>query len=145
MAHKLPEPPAGLEAKCDTILLDLVTILATKQSNYRDKVIGDGDNAKPRNKYWQGIRIPATLPSDGNKLAPDKTLKPSDQSETWEDEAITLPASMECSVAVDIYDGPNGLGYVVRGEIEIANKKWIKIINIGNETYRNQDWTQHSL
>ncbi len=93
---------------------------------------------------WQGIKTPSIIPKDGNKTAPDKSLKPTDQAESWNDVAVPLPSLMEISTAVDVYEGPQGWGYVVRGEIEVAKGIWSKAINIGSEKYRKHDWIELS-
>ncbi len=130
----LPNIPLGLEAKANKILSDLVIALDPIQKNY----------FQTSKKMWQGIKTPVLAPKDGNKVAPDKSLKPTDQKESWSDVAIPLPSTMEISTAVDVYEGPQGWGYVVRGEIEIAGKAWVKATNIGPEKYREHDWVEIS-
>mgnify|MGYP001576481457 FL=1 len=52
------------------------------------------------------------------------------------------PKSAEpLETAIDVYDGPAGKGYVVRAELVIKEIRWVKLINIGPETYREHDWT----
>lgn len=43
---------------------------------------------------------------------------------------------------VDVYDGPQGKGYVVNYETTRDGKKIVKRINVGAETHREQDWTE---
>jgi len=126
----LPDIPPGIEKKVNKILSDLVIALVSIQSNY----------FQVNKKMWQGIKTPVLTPKDGVASAPDKSLKPTDQKESWTDAVIPLPASMEISTAVDVYEGPLGWGYMVRGEIEIAQKKWGKVINIGPETWHGHAW-----
>jgi hypothetical protein len=52
---------------------------------------------------------------------------------------LTDPASI--SVWVDVYDGPQGKGYVVCGEVVASNITYRRYQNIGPEEYRTtQDW-----
>lgn len=43
---------------------------------------------------------------------------------------------------VDVYEGPQGIGYVVTYEIDKGGVLFYKAINKGPETYREQDWTE---
>lgn len=128
---RLPEPPPGLEAKADQILIDLVAALVPVQADY----------LAAHGRYWQGVRSHPVTPSDGEKTAPDRTRRPTDQAESWEDAAVPLPASMEIATAVDVYDGPGGHGYVVVGEIAIAGRRWRRAIGVGPEA-RSHDWVR---
>lgn len=137
---KLPEPPQGLENKCNTILNDLVTQLSTKQETYKTEDLADPlVGTRKRGKYFQGLRVHDILPSEGNETVPDRSKKPTDQIESWEDAGITLPSTMPLSVRVDVYNGLQGWGFVVIGELEVGNKVWRRAINVGPESYRNTD------
>lgn len=131
----LPNIPAGIETKANQILGDLQTVLAPVQVNY----------LKANRGYWQGIRSHVVTPKDGGKSAPDKTRKPTDQKENWTDVAVTLPASMEITATVNVYDGPNGKGYEMVGEIEIGGRLWRRTVNVGLEKYRDGDWRDVTL
>lgn len=136
----LPEPPPGLQAKCDQILSDLQTALATIQPAYRDTVVGP--TGRTRERYWQGIWTHASPPADGTNIAPDKSRKPTDQAEDWNAVSVTLPSTMPLRVAVDVYAGPAGPGYVLMGELAIGNQVWRRAINVGPENRRSHDWQQ---
>ena len=54
----------------------------------------------------------------------------------WED----APVGYE--TWVDVYDGPQGIGYVVNYEVQRSTKTYRKAINFGPETHREQDWEE---
>ncbi len=128
---RLPEPPPGLEAKADRILSDLAAALAPIQASYLGA----------HGRYWQGLRSHAALPADGNGEAPDLSRKPTDQTESWQDVRVPLPAAMVIATQVDVYDGPLGRGYIVAGELEIVGRRWRRAIGVGPEA-RSHDWEQ---
>ena len=129
-----------LETSCNTILNALKINLVTIQKDYKDKVIGEGESAKARNKYWQGKYTHSVTPSDNVPLTPDKTLAVVGEHASWNDIGVSLPVLMECGVEVHVYDGPNGIGYVLFGQAKSSGVKYIKSINVGNENYRDQNW-----
>lgn len=42
---------------------------------------------------------------------------------------------------VDVYEGPDGVGYVINFEIVKGKDTYRKCVNVGPEKYREQDWT----
>ena len=65
-------------------------------------------------------------------------LKPSNEKDGWEKVAAP-PAGYDSWV--DVYDGPQGVGYVTWYEIKKGKDLYRKAINVGPETWREQDWT----
>ena len=124
----LPIIPIGIEKQCNDALDAVVAQLAVIQPGYAETHKGS---------YWQGLSTPTTIPNDGNKTAPDKSRRPSDQLEDWS--AITLPATTPISVGVDVHDGPKGRGYTVLGLIDIAGLTWRKAVGIGAHSVTH-DW-----
>ncbi len=120
-----------LKDQVDPVIDDLVTQLTSIQSTYKTT----------NNKYWQGIACVPILPADGNEEASDLTLKPTDQTETWSDESISLASTLPVCLQVDSYDGPQGLGYVVSGVVIEDTRTYQRTVNVGPETYRTQVWT----
>jgi len=43
---------------------------------------------------------------------------------------------------VDVYEGPQGVGYVVNYEVEKGGKKLRKRVNYGPEKHNEQDWEE---
>lgn len=76
------------------------------------------------------------------QLLRDRTKKPTDVTEGWDDVALEAPkAGMDCWV--DVYDGPRGSGYQVNYEMKRASKTIRKIVNFGPEEERERDWYEH--
>lgn len=91
--------------------------------------------------YFQSLASHNTPPSGAT--APDNLEShPEDQtealSELWD--YANLPDEIAWSFRVDVYDGPNGDGYVLVVETTVDNNVWHRSINFGPETYRNNDW-----
>ena len=124
-----------LKDQIDPILDDLVTDLASIQSTYKTA----------NDKYWQGVPCVSITPADGNEESTDLTVKPTDQDENWNDEAISLASTLPVHLQVDSYDGPQGFGYVVIGIVIEATRTYRRSVNVGPETYRNQNWTDVTL
>lgn len=91
-------------------------------------------------KYWQGLTTHDTIPTYGTPLPPDVDSYPSDQHVSWADVGVPLSDTMDIAVTVDVYDGPAGSGYTVRGEVLISDTLWVRTINFGPETWREHGW-----
>ena len=118
-----------LKDQIDPVIDDLVTQLVSIQSTYKTA----------NDKYWQGITCVATLPADGNEESSDLTVKPTDQAETWDDESISLAATLPVRLQVHVYDGPSGHGYDIVGTVKSGTEIWVRCVSIGSET-RSYDW-----
>ncbi|MCL5264906.1 MAG: hypothetical protein M1343_06910 [Chloroflexi bacterium] len=126
----LPEMPADKETKANNVLGSLLLGLTTVQASYQHQ----------HGRFWQGLRTHAVTPADGKAATPDTTRKPTDEAEDWVAAGVALPASMEVAIRVDTYEGPEGQGYVVIGEIEIGSRLLRRCVNVGPEVYRAHDW-----
>jgi hypothetical protein len=127
----LPNVPAGIETQCDAVLATLQTNLVSIQATH---LASNG-------RYWQGKQTPSSVPAEGVKPAPDLSLKPLG-GQSWQEKAVPLPAGLECSVEVQEYVGPKGKGYVVLGRIILSGRTYAKVVNVGPEVERNQDWVE---
>ena len=67
--------------------------------------------------------------------------KPTNEVKGWDDLGIEPPPTGYDSW-VDVYEGPEGIGYVVNYEIEKGKVLYRKAVNFGPQTYREQDWTE---
>lgn len=73
-----------------------------------------------RGRYWQGIVttnvdvLPANNDADVGvaEVTPDVSRKPTDQAESWSGASINLGSSIPMALQIDVFDGPNGRGYV---------------------------------
>ncbi len=124
-----------LKDQIDPIIDDLATQLTSIQSAYKTS----------NNRYWQGVDCVSILPADGNEESSNLAVKPTDQTETWNDESISLASTLPVRLRVDSYDGPQGLGYVIVGVVIEDTRIYRRSINVGPETYRTQTWTDVTL
>lgn len=133
----LPMLPLGLELRCDAVLAAVTVSLAVVQPAY----------LAANRRYWQGVSTPVVLPRDGNEGVPDRALQLTDQWESWEDTDVSLPATVPCAVAVDVYDSLYGQGYTVRGDVEIAGHRYQRVVHVvGVETWRDSGgWQRTSI
>ena len=56
---------------------------------------------------------------------------------------IHVPATQRGTVlvTVNVYDGPDGIGYEISGQTEISGETWERVIHVvGAETWREQAW-----
>lgn len=91
-------------------------------------------------RYAQGLDTHSTLPADGIEAAPDRSAAhPTDQAESWADLG-SLPAAMLSRLRMDVYESPQGHGYVVVSEVRIAGELCRKALNVGPETSRAHGW-----
>jgi len=93
--------------------------------------------------YWQGLPTHTSVPSVDEPLAPDPTRHPTDQPESWASVGIALPTTMVLSLRVDAYNGTSGAGYAIVAKTMIDEVEWIRVINIGPETWREHNWTPY--
>ena len=77
---------------------------------------------------------------------PPAELNPPDPArrvgiDSWYSSRVELPDRMGVSVAVHVYDGPRGRGYVLVCTMVRDRITWQREINIGPEAWREHDWT----
>ena len=100
------------------------------------------DESHPRTKHCSHSQPPA----DGALVLPDLLYSfPTDQigkSAQAQWDAAKLPVSLDARVRVDVYDGPQGKGFVVIVQSQLNGATWQRSINYGPETYRDQGWTE---
>jgi hypothetical protein len=123
--------PAQIRAAIDTWLANAWPVLVARQATYYAN----------HNRYWQGIRNPATLPADGTTLPPDLSLRPGYQAETWADFGLSLPAQMQLSIEVHQYIVPDGTaGFVAFCWVTLGGRTWLRARDSGAEPWRTQAW-----
>lgn len=124
-------PSGQLATRLQTFAQSILNDFTTRQEAYRAS----------RGRYWQGIKTPALTPLAGAPVAPDLTLRPTDQAESWAAAGVPLPAQVEASIRVDVYQGPGGWGYVICLTIRTAvAETWHRCFNVGPETWRTHTW-----
>lgn len=97
-------------------------------------------------RYWQGLRTHAITPNHTTASFADSISDllanhPTDQEDDWLDflseiENVAIPAIF----VMDVYDGPEGQGYV--GHVYAAHNGTVyhRAQNVGPESYRTQGW-----
>jgi hypothetical protein len=92
-------------------------------------------------RYAQMLPSHFATPADGRSSIPDGWYRhPSDQQYSWQDlEAIRFE-ELPVSIRVDVYDGPEGIGYAACMRIQVGGQALEKCANHGPEALRNHDW-----
>ena len=118
-------------AKCDAALVTALEQIGTYQAVF----------ASTKGGYWQGLKS-STTPKDGVDVLPllAEIAVPTNQVEGWPLDILSTPIPM--SLTVDVYDGPDGKGYVVRSEVQIGADVYTMAANVGPEKYRDQMWAK---
>lgn len=83
-----------------------------------------------RPPYLQAARVVGEPPDLSRRVGID----------SWYSNEVNLPAYMVVSVRVDVYDGPQGVGYLLYAQTKQNGWTWERVINIGPEEWRAYDW-----
>jgi len=133
-AAPAPRPIAGLDPaimrQADNEINEIYLQISRIQS----------DRAAVRAPLLQLPSTHAEIPAAALKAAPDPGR--SVGIDSWYSNDVELPASMSTSVRVDVYESPRGWGYVIVSSMEYGKANWVRAINYGPETWRDQDWEQ---
>lgn len=126
-------PPSEL-ATIDSLLATYLPKFSNYESNY----------LLTKGRYYQALWSHSTAPANLALVAPDLlAFKPTDQLESWQslwDTLAVIGGKSPCRMRIDVYDGPQGKGYVVTVEAILNGTSWSRSINIGNETWRDRAW-----
>ena len=122
---------ADLKSQVDTLFDDIDKQMTSLQDDY----------FAANRKYCQLPGTHDTLPADGNAVASNGNKKIAGYP-SWNDFGINLPATCKACVMVDVYDGPQGHGYVLNGDVEQAFSHYKRCKNVGPETRRTYDWKE---
>jgi hypothetical protein len=91
--------------------------------------------------YFQGVPTHDDPPADGYTEIPDNfTESLSDQPYTWNDIHILPYEPIGYSVAIDVYQGLSGWGYVARFSVTFDGIIYQRAINYGPESERSFQW-----
>lgn len=95
-------------------------------------------------RYAQCIATSSNGPGDGGRKAPELTRAPTDQPNAWEAllQGSRMQSTWLSTMRIDVYDGPQGKGYVVTSHYGDGGRVFERAINHGPETYRSHDWRQ---
>lgn len=130
----LPPDEKTIRAAVDLALAEHLLKLQTFEASYK----GDG-----RANYFQTLISHSTIPADGQATPPDKLAAgPTDQAEKltdfWTD--AQLAPALPYAFRTDVYDGPEGAGYVLSAQVMIAGELWEQSVNVGPERWRESAW-----
>lgn len=95
--------------------------------------------ANHQGRYWQGLRTHTVTPADGTETVPDVgTRTPSDQPDPYPIglRNVALPMALQ----VDVYDGPQGVGYTATLTVTISGQDYQRVAQVGPETWRARAW-----
>jgi len=99
----------------------------------------EADYLVANGKYAQALSTHDTVPEDGNGTAPENLAdSPTDQTEDWED-LVTLPATMACALALDVYQTANAWGWVATFDVRLNGVIWRRQDDQG-PLGRDRDW-----
>ena len=122
--------PLPLQTTIETELAALITDLALKQPAY----------FAIHGRYWQSARTHTTPPSDGIPTATNLTRRPTDETQSWADLGIVLPALTSAAYTVHTYRTRAGHGYVIHADVIISGVHHRKSVNVGPATWLTQTW-----
>jgi len=91
-------------------------------------------------RYWQGATTPTDTPRFDAPTAPKATERISSEAKSYSDLGIKIPTRTPIRFSVDTYNGPQGHGYTVAAMTKDGDDMYFRVINVGPETGREQDW-----
>lgn len=123
-----------LRAEIDKLVDSLWPTLETQQEKYRAMT----------GRFFQGLPSHmGQLPKDGGGEFPAGWYThPTDQQYRWSDIRVIQFSPMSFDLRIDVYDGPEGVGWVACYQVEIDKDPWEKCRNQGPEALRNSEWAQ---
>jgi hypothetical protein len=98
-------------------------------------------------RYFQGLRTHSNFPIDAIETTADLlNSHPTDQAETWLDAIPTIPSQWPCAFLMDVYNGPQGWGYVGSVYVYVSqlDRIYTRSQNVGPETHRTVGWHQYT-
>lgn len=103
----------------------------------------EADYFNTHGRFFQALDSHTTPPDDGKLIAPDQlSAGPTDQVEKddylWQQ--LALDPALPYSSRVDVYQGPEGWGYVLTVSAVLDKQLWERAVNTGPEAWREQPW-----
>jgi len=124
------KPPERVRADVAADITNFWPQMVAYQTNYR----------ATNGLYFQGLYTHSQRPRNGVKSAPDLLDNhPTDQAQSWRAAWDGL-GPREWRGRVDVYEGPNGAGWVLTVELELSDGVWAREWNEGPESWRSTDW-----
>jgi hypothetical protein len=112
---------------------------------------------KDTGHYWQGLAThseaakPEYAPSDKVQPIESKEFaadclqcKPTDQllEPNWSELFPALVDKLPAELSIDVYDGPNGMGYVINLSYCVDSLCYRRSVNVGPEAWRSTVWLE---
>ena len=150
----MPLKNTQLQNNCDALLDTIYQQLLTLQETYKTEDVtedlGTDDEGNPitrtytRDKFFQLLETHTVTPQDNITTAEDVDGKtPTDQSETYADFGLVLPAKMPMSISISPYQSPIGWGFELRAKVIDGGVEYQRVMNYGDEEYRDtQGWVE---
>jgi len=130
----LPDTPAGVRADANSYLDDMVTNIATKQTDYHTA----------NSEYWQGLPTHSVIPVDDSDNAPDQLGGSVTGHTSWTTFGVTVPGVSNISFRVNAYISPIGEGYQVVGEIVLGTDTYTRGVNVGaDSSFTTDGWLKN--
>lgn len=100
---------------------------------------------QPHGNYWQGLRTHAIEPEHvtagfADTLPTEMGGSPSDQPVTWTAFIPEINTTLPAAFVIDVYDGPQGHGYVASVYARYNGDLYSRSQNSGPETWRTVGW-----
>ena len=126
---------AQVRTKVDNWLTTFWPNVVTRQATYLAN----------HGQYWQGLWTHSVQPTDNADTAPDLLAShPTDQLESWLGTLDDLlPANMPAALKIDVYDGPEEMGFVGTVAVKFNSKIYMRSRNEGPEIYRTEAWHEY--
>lgn len=122
---------AQIRQAVDDRLVTLWGVIQARQDNYA---------ANHNGRYWQGLYSHSITPADGLEVVPTIGLTcPTDQQGEPYPLAIRT-ALLPMALRIDVYDGPEGTGYVATVYVTVQGVTYTRAAQVGPETWRQYGW-----
>lgn len=125
-----------VRTRVDTWLADKWPTITARQENYKSN----------RGNYWQGVRTHTVVPAhtngaDGDTIPDRLEQEPSDAFSDWKNvfpewDGVAIPCALQC----DVYESPQGKGYVATVFIRYNGVLYSRSRNVGPESHRTEAW-----
>ena len=92
-------------------------------------------------RYWQGLRTHTVIPTEGTETLPSVgVVTPTDQPDPWP--VALRTATLPMSLQIDVYNGPEGLGYQATVTVSVLGRYYRRAAQVGPETDRAYGWRE---
>jgi hypothetical protein len=96
-------------------------------------------------QFLQLPDTPATVPPDGKETAPDLRLKYASEPTDWQGLGVGLPATLPCTLRVDVYEDSAGKGFTLTATIEERGIQYQRVRNFGHLVDRETGWIESEI